>query len=69
MKASLKKFVLIVYSIIESLMAIRFVKVKLSLYLIMPLRHMEGGGITQTFLTSALNGGEWSASRSCRLIT
>jgi hypothetical protein len=26
----------------------------------------RGGGIAPSFLTSALDGGEWSASRSCR---
>jgi hypothetical protein len=33
------------------------------------LRHediRESGGIAPTFLTSALDGGEWSASRPCR---
>jgi hypothetical protein len=28
---------------------------------------MKSGGITPQFLTSALNGGKWSDSRSCRL--
>jgi hypothetical protein len=35
----------------------------------MPRRHMGGGGgggIAPSFLTSALDGGDWSASRHCR---
>jgi hypothetical protein len=32
----------------------------------MPWRHQGGGGIPQTVLTSALVGGEWSASRPSR---
>jgi hypothetical protein len=46
------------------------VKVKLSLCLISyALRHEDvwgSGGIALPFLTSALDGGEWSASRPCR---
>jgi hypothetical protein len=30
---------------------------------------MESGGIDPLFLTSALGGDEWSASRSCRCIS
>jgi hypothetical protein len=32
----------------------------------MPWRDWGNGGITPPFLTTALNGGEWSASRLCR---
>jgi hypothetical protein len=32
----------------------------------MPRRHMGNGSIAPPFLTSALDGGEWSASRPCR---
>jgi hypothetical protein len=45
-------------------------KVKLSLWLIIQTPHHEdmlrSGSVTPSFLTSALEGGEWSALRPCR---